>query len=400
MSSRKENVGLWMIGAGGAVAGTVALGVAALAKRLTPTTGLVTALAPFHTKNLVDPAAIAIGGHEVRKGTFLDSVRALHAQSNLFDASLIRACAPRLRAMQRNVRPGTLVGATASARALVDAPARGETTSPARTIKRLTDDMIAFRRRLRLDQLVVINVASSEPRLRRAPAQANFKKLQRELAREGSGVLPPSSLYALAAIEAGAAYINFTPSAGIEVPALRERALQVGVPFMGNDGKTGETLIKSVLAPLFVMRNLSVLGWVGQNILGNRDGFALRDPATRASKIASKDKVVSRIVGGQPTTHVSIDYVPSLDDWKVAWDFIHFEGFLQTKMSMQFVWQGSDSALAAPLIIDLTRLAALECRAGRAGPMSHLACFFKDPTNVTRHDLSSQWQSLLTHLAS
>ncbi len=149
---------------------------------------------------------------------------------------------------------------------------------------------------------------------------------------------------------------------------------------------------------MFAMRNLPVLSWFGQNILGNRDGVVLSDPRTRLAKIRSKDKLLSQIVGRKTATHVSIDYVESLDDWKVAWDFIHFEGFLGTKMSMQFTWWGSDSILAAPLIIDLARLAALESRAGRCGAMKHLAYFFKDPIDVEEHDLSGQWQRLVEHV--
>jgi myo-inositol-1-phosphate synthase len=124
----------------------------------------------------------------------------------------------------------------------------------------------------------------------------------------------------------------------------------------------------------------------------------LRDPKTRQSKIQTKDRIVSRIVGGSPTTRVSIDYVPSLDDWKVAWDFIHFEGFLGTKMSMQFTWCGSDSILAAPLIIDLVRFAVLKWKCGESGPMRHLGFFFKDPLDVHEHDLSTQWQRLVEHV--
>jgi myo-inositol-1-phosphate synthase len=211
-------------------------------------------------------------------------------------------------------------------------------------------------------------------------------------------VLPPSSLYALGAFEAGCPFINFTSSTGVDVPAVRERADQLGLPYMGRDGKTGETLVKSVLAPMFSMRNLSVLSWVGQNILGNCDGANLTDARVRAAKLRTKDKTVSQILGKSTTTRVSIDYVPSLDDWKVAWDFIHFEGFLGTRMSLQFTWQGSDSLLAAPLIIDLARLAALACRSGDPGPMRHLACFFKDPMDVQEKDLFTQWGMLVRHV--
>ncbi|MCH7814466.1 MAG: myo-inositol-1-phosphate synthase, partial [Planctomycetes bacterium] len=95
---------------------------------------------------------------------------------------------------------------------------------------------------------------------------------------------------------------------------------------------------------------------------------------------------------------VSIDYVRSLDDWKVAWDFIHFEGFCGTKMNMQFTWQGSDSILAAPLVIDLARLTAHHWRIGESGAMPHLACFFKAPMGVSEQDYASQWQRLLAYV--
>jgi myo-inositol-1-phosphate synthase len=388
-----------MIGACGGVASTVALGVAALRKRLISATGLVTELPLFNQTGLIKPGSIVIGGHEIRSQPLVDAVDALHSHANLFDRKLVKMCATQLQAWQRNIRCGTLCGAGPVIRGLADKGSRKEDRSPAEAVERIAADIAAFRRRHRLDHAVVINLASSEPPAAKTAAQARFRDLQRALSRPGSRVLPTSSLYALAAVEAGCAFINFTPSLGISVPAIQERAGQLGVPYMGNDGKTGESLVKSVLAPMFAMRNLSVLSWVGQNILGNRDGAVLKDPRTRLSKIRSKDKMLSQIIGSKPATAVSIEYVPSLDDWKVAWDFIHFEGFLGTKMSMQFVWQGADSVLAAPLIIDLTRLAARECRAGRGGPMRHLACFFKDPIGVREHNMFTQWQRLAEHIA-
>jgi len=239
---------------------------------------------------------------------------------------------------------------------------------------------------------VVVNIASSERLVPHRPAHGKYASLQRELTKKGARALPTSSIYALAAIETGCPYINFTPSTGVNIPAIRKRAEELGVPYMGSDGKTGETLLKSVLAPMFAMRNLRVLSWFGQNILGNRDGHTLRDPATRTAKLKSKDKTVTSIIDGAPMTRTSIDFVPSLHDWKVAWDFIHFRGFLNTKMSMQFTWHGSDSALAAPLVIDLARLAAHFAKTGVGGPMRHLACFFKDPIDVGDHNLFAQWR--------
>ena len=162
----------------------------------------------------------------------------------------------------------------------------------------------------------------------------------------------------------------------------------------GKDGKTGETLMKSVLAPMFALRNWRILSWVGHNIFGNRDGQVLDDPANKASKIQTKDQVVSSIVGYKPQTLVSIEYIESLDDWKTAWDHIHFQGFLGVKMMMQFTWQGCDSLLAAPLVIDLARLALLSQRRGEVGVLKHLACFFKSPMGTAEHDFFRQFDLL------
>ena len=147
------------------------------------------------------------------------------------------------------------------------------------------------------------------------------------------------------------------------MPALRELAVAEGVPVAGNDGKTGETLVKTVLAPMFSARALKVLAWQGYNMLGNRDGEVLEEPAHKAAKLENKDQALRELLSDDDLhSEVAIDFVPSLNDWKTAWDFIHFEGFLGAKMSMQFTWQGSDSALAAPLILDLAILAELASR--------------------------------------
>src|SRR5439155_10605575 len=196
------------------------------------------------------------------------------------------------------------------------------------------------------------------------------------------------------AIDLGWPYVNFTPSLGASFPAIQELALQRGAAVAGKDGKTGETLLKTVLAPMFALRNLRILSWVGHNIFGNRDGLVLDDPANKESKIRTKDQLIQQIVGYKPETHVSIEYIPSMDDWKTAWDHIHFQGFLGTKMILQFIWQGCDSLLAAPLVIDLARLALLAQRRGESGILSHLACFFKSPMGVTEHDFFRQFELL------
>jgi myo-inositol-1-phosphate synthase len=212
--------------------------------------------------------------------------------------------------------------------------------------------------------------------------------------------LPASALYALATLDLGWPYINFTPSLGASFPAAEQLAQERKAVHAGKDGKTGETLLKAVLAPMFADRNLKILSWVGHNIFGNRDGQVLDDPTNKASKIQTKDQVISAIVGYKPQTHVSIEYIESLDDWKTAWDHIHFQGFLGTKMMMQFTWQGCDSLLAAPLVLDLARLALLSQRRGEVGVLKHLACFFKNPMGVGEHDFFKQFAMLTEYLAA
>jgi myo-inositol-1-phosphate synthase len=150
---------------------------------------------------------------------------------------------------------------------------------------------------------------------------------------------------------------------------------------------------------MFAHRNWKILSWVGHNIFGNRDGIVLDDPANKASKLNTKDQVVPGVVGYKPQTLVTIEYIESLDDWKTAWNHIHFKGFLGTKMILQFIWQGCDSILAGPLVLDLARLALLSQRRGESGVLTHLACFFKNPMGVAIHDFFEQFDMLEQYVA-
>src|SRR5439155_24553458 len=137
----------------------------------------------------------------------------------------------------------------------------------------------------------------------------------------------------------------------------------------------------------------------GFNLLGGGDGRVLADPRHKRSKVRSKSGVLASVLGYAPHSGVGIEYVPSLGNWKTAWDFVHFRGFLVTKMSVQFIWQGCDSILAAPLVLDLVRLTDLAQRKGEARPMSHLAFFFKDPLDVRVHSFTEQFQMLTEYVS-
>jgi myo-inositol-1-phosphate synthase len=390
----QRRIGLWFIGACGGVASTTSLGLAALARGMTSTTGVVTALPQFAGLDLDEPANFVVGGHDIRQATLLSAVRELHARSNVFDERLIAACANDLEAWSANIRPGVIYRPNAAITSLSDRADVRPASTPRAAIDQIQIDLRNFKNAQKLDQLIVVNAASTEPPFPLSEDHRSLERLLPALERGSRPALPTSSIYAFASIDAGFPYVNMTPSRGSTVPALEELARKRGVPLAGQDLKTGETLIKSVLAPMFARRNLRVHSWVGHNILGNRDGLVLNDPDNKASKVKSKDALLAELLGYKPQSIVSIEYVESLDDWKTAWDHIHYEGFLGTKMVFQFTWQGCDSILAAPLVIDLVRLTALAQRRGEAGVLPHLACFFKNPLGANEHDFGKQFALL------
>jgi myo-inositol-1-phosphate synthase len=396
----ERRVGLWLIGALGGVGSTVALGLAALRRGLTDTTGLVTGQALFAGLDLDTPNQFVVGGHDIRRGSLAESVVTLSRRIGAFDRDVVDACMPDLEAWGENIRGGSTFNSGETIAALADRPDLPSAATPRGVIERLQRDIGDFARRNRLDQVVVVNVASTEPAAELRSEFGSLERLQAALGRSNDDHVPVSSLYAYAAIDAGFPYVNFTPSTGAAMPALEQLAEQRDVPFAGRDGKTGETLVKTVLAPMFARRNLHVLSWVGHNILGNLDGRVLSDPRNKESKVRSKDQVIGEIVGYPLQTHTSIEYVESLDDWKTAWDHVHFQGFLGVRMAMQFTWQGCDSALAAPLVIDLARLVLLAQRRGESGVLRHLACFFKSPMGVVEHDFFRQFAMVEEYVAS
>ncbi len=392
-------VGVWFIGALGDVATTAVLGARALARGLAAPTGLVTARDLFRELDLADPADLVFGGHDVREGnpaeTALDLAdKGVVPHRLAHDAGLQED----LRAYGERVRPGVAFGATRLVRRFESEASRErDRLTPSAALAALRADLRDFRKAGGLDRVVVVAVASTEPRAELSPDALATAQGVRDLlaAPPGKVEVPASLVYALAALDEGCAYINFTPSLGAATAGMNELAVEAGVPHMGNDGKTGQTLIRTALAPMFRDRNLNVLSWSGFNILGNRDGAVLDDPAANSAKTTGKDRVLGAILGPQLGTSLTrIDYVPSLADWKTAWDFIHFEGFLGTRMHLELKWHGADSALAAPLVLDLVRCVELAMRRGRVGVQPGLAAFFKNPLGTDEQSFPEQTRLL------
>ena len=388
-----KRVGLWLVGAHGGVSTTVAVGLAALKLKLVDDCGLVSQLDQFKGLGLIDWADIVLGGHEIRKTDSLTEAFQLAGMTPAINRELVIKCEGELTAFDKNVRPGVLYNVGETIRKLSDDGFVDEDSTARAAVTRIQKDLEEFVANHSLDQLIVLNLASTEPPINPESLPQTWAELESTLS-SAECPLPASSLYAIASLEKGWPFINFTPSLGSCPKAIDELAIAKGTCHMGHDGKTGETFLKSVLAPAFANRNLEIMSWVGHNIFGNMDGKVLDDPINKQTKVTSKDRLLGQILGYDPQTHISIEYIKSLGDWKTAWDHIHFRGFLGTPMIMTFTWQGCDSILAAPLVLDLFRFTELAARNGETGLLTFLSSFFKSPLGTNENDFSKQFDLL------
>lgn len=391
----QRRVGLWLVGARGSIATCVAYGLAGLRAGLIEPIGLVTQTAPFNALPLAALDNLVVGGHDICTRGLTQSAGEL-VRNRILGTELVTAVAGEAAAFEARIRPGVLDHDDVGLADLHPESARRGSLAPREQIACLQADLAQFAADNELDTVVVVNIASTEAHRDARPYWRSLEALDAAL--DQKLAQPASLLYAYAALDSQRPFVNFTPSVGASPAALRELARARAVPHCGSDGKTGETLVKTVLAPLFVARRLRVLSWQGYNMLGNRDGECLSDPLHRDAKLKTKDDALRQLLA-DPNVHtkVGIDFVPSLRDWKTAWDFIHFEGFLGAQMSLQFTWAGSDSALAAPLVIDLTLFADLARMLGQAGEMAHTASFFKSPIAGGTHDFHAQFQRLIEY---
>jgi myo-inositol-1-phosphate synthase len=251
------------------------------------------------------------------------------------------------------------------------------------------------------DRIVVIWCASTEIFLEPGPAHQDSGALEAAIDANDKSV-PPSMLYAYAALKEGVPFINGAPNLTIDVPAMVELARTAGVPIAGKDFKSGQTLVKTVLAPMLKARMLGLQGWYSTNILGNRDGEVLDDPDSFRTKEASKLGVLEDILepGRYPQLYgdihhkVRINYYPPRGDSKEGWDNIDIFGWLGYPMQIKVDFLCRDSILAAPLVLDLVLFTDLAQRAGLTGVQEWLSLYFKSPQHAPgahpEHDLFIQ----------
>jgi len=269
----------------------------------------------------------------------------------------------------------------------------------------LREDIRNFKKEKNLSRMVVVWCASTESYMTLQPVHESLEAFEKGLV-ESNPMISPSMIYAYAAIMEGVPYANGSPQLTVDIPALTSLAKQKGIAVAGKDFKTGQTLVKTAIAPMFKARMLGVRGWFSTNILGNRDGLVLDDAGSFKSKEMSKKSSLEYIF--QPDLYpdlyknmyhkVRIEYYPPKNDDKEGWDNIDIFGWMGYPMQIKINFLCKDSILAAPIVLDLALFMDLAQRARMSGMQEWLSFYFKAPMHADslypEHDLFIQHMKL------
>jgi myo-inositol-1-phosphate synthase len=252
--------------------------------------------------------------------------------------------------------------------------------------EQLREDIRRFKEEKGCDRLVMVWAASTEVFLKPSDVHATLDSFEKAMV-ENDDAIAPSMVYAYAALKEGVPFANGAPNLTVDVPAMLQLADETGMPVCGKDFKTGQTLMKTILAPGLKARMLGLNGWFSTNILGNRDGEVLDDPESFKTKEESKLGVLEYIL--QPEMYpelydniyhkVRINYYPPRGDNKEGWDNIDVFGWMGYPMQIKIDFLCRDSILAAPIVLDLALFMDLAARAGLNGIQEWLSFFFKSP---------------------
>lgn len=388
--AQKKKLGILTVGMG-AVASTLYAGVEAARRGFTPGIGALTQMgalpliAPPGTPtqpigemlDLAPLEAIAFGGWDLVERNAYEAAK----RAAVLNPTDLRRHAKFLRGIRS--MPGVADERfTTRLEVTRVKPERGHRAK----VAALRADLQAFREQQGCERLVVISCMSVEVYQAVQPVHASLAAFERGLDADDPAIAP-SQLYAYAALSEGVPFINGTPNTVVEAKALQQLAKQVGVPLAGSDFKSGQTYMKTVIAGALRMRLLGLTGWFSTNILGNRDGLVLEDPAAFEAKRVSKTTVLDDICSAaeQPALYsdiehlVKINYFGPRGDAKESWDAIDLFGWMGYEMQLKVNFQCQDSILAAPLALDLVLLADLAARHGESGVLSWLAFYFKAP---------------------
>jgi len=402
-------LGVLIVGVGGAVASTFIAGTLASRKGLTTPIGSITQLAHIKLKKsegvinpkikdiipLTNLSDIVFGGWDIFPENVYDS--ALHAE--VLQQKDLDGIRPELE----GIKP--MKGAFDSNYAKRLNGTHTKTGTRWEMVEELREDIRSFKAANNCSRLVIIWCGSTEIFTVPGKAHESLSNLEKALKNDDHDIAP-SICYAYAAIAEGVPFINGAPNLTIDFPAMMEFAAHQGVPLCGKDFKTGQTMMKTVLAPMIKTRMLGLDGWFSTNILGNRDGEVLDDPDNFKTKEESKLSVIDNIL--DPEQHpelyedifhkVRINYYPPRKDNKESWDNIDIVGWMGYPMQLKVNFLCRDSILAAPLCLDLVLFTDLAQRCGFSGIQNWLSFYFKSPMHDAQsqpeHDLFTQFIQL------
>lgn len=385
-------LGVLVVGLSGAVSTTFIIGTLAARKGLTKPIGSLTQLSYLKyndgyketetlIKDIVPIASldqIIFGGWDIFPDSVYDG--AMHAQVlSEKDINLVAEEAKAIRPMKACFDPRFITRLNGTW--IKDGPTKWDLT------EQLRQDIRSFKADNHCDRVIVIWAASTETYMPMGEVHNHLDVFEAEMKKEQTEFVAPSMCYAYAALAEGVPFINGAPALTVDFPAMWQLADKMEVPICGKDYKSGQTMMKTVLAPAFHSRMLGLAGWFSTNILGNRDGEVLDDPDSFKTKEVSKLSVIDSILEpekypdlyGDIYHKVRINYYPPRNDNKEAWDNIDIVGWMGYPMQIKVNFLCRDSILAAPLALDLVLLCDLAKRCGMKGIQQWLSFYFKSP---------------------
>ncbi len=399
-------LGIMVVGLGGAVSTTMIAGVLSARKGLAKPIGSITQMATMRLENneeklikdivpLTNLDDIVFGGWDIFEDNAYDAAmyaEVLKEKDLLPVKEEMQAIKPMAAAFDHNWAKrlnGVYVKQPATRWELME---------------QLRQDIRDFKATNNCERISMIWAASTEIYIPMSEAHMTLEAFEAAMRADNTEVISPSMCYAYAAIMEGAPFIMGAPNLCVDIPAMWELSKKMHVPISGKDFKSGQTMMKTVLAPMFKTRMLGVNGWFSTNILGNRDGEVLDDPDNFKTKEVSKLSVIENIfepekypdLYGDVYHKVRINYYPPRKDNKEAWDNIDIFGWMGYPMEIKVNFLCRDSILAAPIALDLVLFSDLALRAGMDGIQTWLSFFCKSPMHDLEHepthDLFQQWR--------